>query len=184
MKNNGDRMWKVRENIIENAMKNSGRWKAMAEDEISPDLIRKSFLIPVKMKVFAWNAARELDTIMTPRDSIKYHKQMMQTSFVAMDPKTGEVKCWIGGIDFKWFKYDHVTASRQVGSTIKPLIYALAVQDAGYNPSTIIEGGPVQYGKDFRTFEGGGGTLANCLAFSKNTAAVRMTNLCCGLIKD
>jgi penicillin-binding protein 1A len=177
MKNNGDRMWKVRENIIENAMKNSGRWKAMAEDEISPDLIRKSFLIPVKMKVFAWNAARELDTIMTPRDSIKYHKQMMQTSFVAMDPKTGEVKCWIGGIDFKWFKYDHVTASRQVGSTIKPLIYALAVQDAGYNPSTIIEGGPVQYGKDFRTFEGGGGTLANCLAFSKNTAAVRMTNL-------
>ena len=177
MKNNGERMWKVRENIIENAMKNSGRWKAMSEDEISPDEIRKSFLIPVKMKVFAWNASRELDTVMTPRDSIKYHKQMMQTSFVAMDPKTGEVKCWIGGIDFKWFKYDHVTASRQVGSTIKPLIYALAVQDAGYNPSTIIEGGPVQYGKDFRTFEGGGGTLANCLAFSKNTASVRMTNL-------
>ena len=177
MKNNGDRMWKVRENIIENAMKTSGRWKAMAEDEITPEEIRKSFLIPVKMKVFAWNEARELDTVMTPRDSIKYHKQMMQTSFVAMDPKTGEVKCWVGGIDFKWFKYDHVTASRQVGSTIKPLIYALAVQDAGYTPSTIIEGGPVQYGKDFRTFEGGGGTLANCLAFSKNTASVRMTNL-------
>ena len=129
------------------------------------------------MKVFAWNEARELDTVMTPRDSIKYHKQMMQTSFVAMDPKTGEVKCWVGGIDFKWFKYDHVTASRQVGSTIKPLIYALAVQDAGYTPSTIIEGGSVQYGKDFRTFDGGGGTLANCLAFSKNTASVRMTNL-------
>jgi penicillin-binding protein 1A len=177
MKNNGDRMWKVRENIIENAMKTSGRWKSMAEDEISPEDIRKSFLIPVKMKVFAWNEARELDTVMTPRDSIKYHKQMMQTSFVAMDPKTGEVKCWVGGIDFKWFKYDHVTASRQVGSTIKPLIYALAVQDAGYTPSTIIEGGPVQYGKDFRTFEGGGGSLANCLAFSKNTASVRMTNL-------
>ena len=177
MKNNGDRMWKVRENNIENAMKTSGRWKAMAEDEITPEEIRKSFLIPVKMKVFAWNEARELDTVMTPRDSIKYHKQMMQTSFVAMDPKTGEVKCWVGGIDFKWFKYDHVTASRQVGSTIKPLIYALAVQDAGYTPSTIIEGGPVQYGKDFRTFDGGGGTLANCLAFSKNTASVRMTNL-------
>jgi penicillin-binding protein 1A len=177
LKNNGDRMWKERENIIENAMKISERWKAMAEDEIKPEDIRKSFLVPVKMKVFAWNAKRELDTVMTPRDSIKYQKQLMQTSFVAMDPKTGEIKCWVGGIDFKWFKFDHVTASRQVGSTIKPLIYALAVQDAGYTPSTIIEGGPVQYGKEMKTFDGGGGTLANCLAFSKNTASVRMTNL-------
>ena len=177
LRNNGDRMWKGRENIIENAMKKSERWKTMAEDEISPEDIKKSFLIPVKMKVFAWNTKRELDTVMTPRDSIKYHKQLMQTSFVAMDPKTGEVKCWVGGIDFKWFKYDHVTASRQVGSTIKPLIYALAVQDAGYTPSTIIAGGPVQYGKEVRTFTGGGGTLANCLAYSKNTASVRMTNL-------
>jgi penicillin-binding protein 1A len=177
LKNNADRMWKAREGIIETAMKNSERWKTMAEDEIKPEDIRKSFLVPVRMKVFAWNEKRELDTIMTPRDSIKYHKQLMQTSFVAMDPKTGEVKCWVGGIDFKWFKYDHVTASRQVGSTIKPLIYALAVQDAGYTPSTIIEGGPVQYGKEMRTFAGGGGTLANCLAFSKNTASVRMTNM-------
>ncbi len=177
LKNNGDRMWKTRENIITNAMKNSERWKAMAEEEIKPEDIRKSFLVPVKMKVFAWNAKRELDTVMTPRDSIKYHKQLMQTSFVAVDPKTGEVKCWVGGIDFKWFKYDHVTASRQVGSTIKPLIYALAVQDAGYTPSTYIDGGPVQYGKEMKTFDGGGGTLANCLAFSKNTASVRMTNM-------
>ena len=177
LKNNGDRMWKSRESIIENAMKNSERWKTMAEDDIKPEVIRKSFLVPVKMKVFAWNAKRELDTVMTPRDSIKYHKQLMQTSFVAMDPRTGEVKCWVGGIDFKWFKYDHVTASRQVGSTIKPLIYALAVQDAGYTPSTIIPGGPVQYGKEVRTFTGGGGTLANCLAYSKNTASVRMTNM-------
>lgn len=177
LKNNGDRMWKTRESIIENAMKNSERWKNMAEDEIKPEDIRKSFLVPVKMKVFAWNIKRELDTVMTPRDSIKYHKQLMQTSFVAMDPKTGEVKCWVGGIDFKWFKYDHVTASRQVGSTIKPLIYALAVQDAGYTPSTMIEGGAVKYGPEMKVFSGGGGTLANCLAFSKNTASVRMTNL-------
>lgn len=174
---NGKRMWKDRENIIENAMKISDRWKAMKEDEFSEEDIRKSFLKPVQMKVFAWNAKRETDTLMTPRDSIKYHKQLLQTSFVAMDPKTGEVKCWVGGIDFKWFKFDHVTASRQVGSTIKPLIYTLAVQDAGYTPSTIIEGGPVKYGKEMKTFNGGGGTLANCLAFSKNTASVRLTNL-------
>lgn len=177
LKNNGDRMWKSRENIIENAMKNSERWKTMAEDNVSPADIKKSFLVPVKMKVFAWNTKREADTVMTPRDSIKYHKQLMQTSFVAMDPKTGEIKCWVGGIDFKWFKYDHVTASRQVGSTIKPLIYSLAVQDAGYTPSTVIEGGAVMYGKEMRTFSGGGGTMANCLAYSKNTASIRLTNL-------
>jgi penicillin-binding protein 1A len=177
LKTNGDKMWKERENIIENAMKISERWRAMKEEDIQEEDIRKSFLKPVQMKVFAWNAKREIDTVMTPRDSIKYHKQLLQTSFVAMDPKTGEVRCWVGGIDFKWFKYDHVTASRQVGSTIKPLIYTLAVQDAGYTPSTIIEGGPVLYGKEMKTFNGGGGTLANCLAFSKNTASVRLTNL-------
>lgn len=177
LKTNSDRMWKEHENVIEAAMKTSERWRNLKEDEVKDADIKKSFLVKVKMKVFAWNAKRELDTIMTPRDSIKYHRQLLQTSFVAMDPKTGEIKCWVGGIDFKWFKYDHVTASRQVGSTIKPLIYALAVQDAGYTPSTIIEGGPVQYGKISRTFDGGGGTLANCLAYSKNTASVRMTNM-------
>ena len=177
LKNNGNRLWKDRENIIINAMKSSERWRALKEEDVKEEDIRASFLKPVKMKVFAWNAKRELDTIMTPRDSIKYHKQLLQTSFVAADPKTGEVKCWIGGIDFRWFKYDHVTASRQVGSTIKPLIYTLGVQDAGYTPSTIIEGGPVKYGNEMKTFNGGGGTLANCLAFSKNTAAVRLTNL-------
>ena len=177
LKNNSDKIWKEHENVIEAAMKSSERWKNLKEEDKKDAEIKKSFLVKVKMKVFAWNAKRELDTIMTPRDSIKYHRQLLQTSFVAMDPKTGEVKCWVGGIDFKWFKYDHVTASRQVGSTIKPLIYALAVQDAGYTPSTIIEGGPVQYGKEVRTFKGGGGTLDNCLAFSKNTASVRMTNL-------
>jgi len=94
-----------------------------------------------------------------------------------MDPKTGEVKCWVGGIDYKWFKFDHITTKRQVGSTIKPLIYSLAVQDAGYTLSTVIPGGAVQYGKEMRTFAGGGGTLANCLAFSKNTASVRIANM-------
>lgn len=177
LKENGARLWKTRENIIEAAMKMSERWKSLKEEDMKEEDIRKTFLKPVRMKVFAWNAKRELDTVMTPRDSIKYHKQLLQTSFVAMDPKTGEVKCWVGGIDFKWFKYDHVTALRQVGSTIKPLIYTLAVQDAGFTPSTVIPGGPVKYGGEMKTFRGGGGTLANCLAFSKNTASVYLTNL-------
>jgi len=177
LKSNGDRLWKERESIIEAAMKSSERWRQLKEDELKDDEIKATFLKPVKMKVFAWNAKRELDTIMTPRDSIKYHKQLLQTSFVAMDPKNGEVKCWVGGIDFKWFKYDHVTARRQVGSTIKPLIYTLAVEDAGFTPETSIPGGPVKYGGEMRTFKGGGGSLANCLAFSKNTASVYLTNI-------
>ena len=178
LKNTSDKTWKEHENVIVAAMKSSERWRNLKEEEeLTDEEIRKTFLVKVKMKVFSWNVKRELDTIMTPRDSIKYHRQLLQTSFVAMDPKSGEVKCWVGGIDFKWFKFDHVTASRQVGSTIKPLIYALAVQDAGYTPSTMIAGGPVQYGKEVRSFQGGGGTLANCLAYSKNTASVRLTNL-------
>ncbi len=177
MKTNSDRMWKGHEVTIEAAMKYTDRWKNMKEEEIKEEDIKKSFYVPVKMRVFAWNAKREKDTVMTPYDSIKYHKQLLQTSFAAMDPKSGEVKCWVGGIDYKWFKFDHVTTKRQVGSTIKPLIYSLGVQDAGYTPETIIPGGPVQYGGEMKTFKGGGGTLANCLAFSKNTASVRITNL-------
>jgi penicillin-binding protein 1A len=176
MKNNGTRMWKGHENVIEAAMKYTERWKNMKEDGVKDEDIKKTFYTPVKMKVFAWNAKREKDTVMTPFDSIRYHKQIMQTSFAAMDPKTGEVKCWVGGIDYKWFKFDHITAKRQVGSTIKPLIYSLAVQDAGYTPATEIPGGPVLYGGVMRSF-GGGGTMANCLAFSKNTASVRLTNM-------
>ncbi len=172
----GAKMWKGHENTIEAAMKFTERWKNLKDEEMKDEDIKKTFYTPVRMKVFAWNTKREKDTIMTPYDSIKYHKQILQTSFACMDPHTGEVKCWVGGIDYKWFKYDHITAKRQVGSTIKPLIYSLAVQDAGYTPQTEIPGGPVLYGGVMRNF-GGGGTMANCLAFSKNTASVRLTNM-------
>jgi penicillin-binding protein 1A len=177
LKANGAKMWKGHEATIEAAMKFTDRWKNMKDEEFKDEDIKKSFYTKVPMKVFAWNAKHEKDTVMTPYDSIRYHKELLQTSFAAMDPKSGEVKCWVGGIDYKWFKYDHVTTKRQVGSTIKPLIYSLAVQDAGYTPATEIPGGAVQYGGEMRTFSGGGGTMANCLAFSKNTASVRLTNL-------
>ena len=169
LKISGERMWKNRESTIESAMKNSERWKVMKEEEMDEKEIRASFDKPVRMKVFAWNAKHEKDTVLTPRDSIKYHKQMLQTSFAAMDPRTGEVKCWVGGIDFKWFKYDHVTARRQVGSTFKPLLYSIAVQDAGYTPQSYISGGPLTLGG--KTISGGGGTMAYCLAKSLNAAA-------------
>lgn len=164
-------LWKGKDNIVEAGMKHSERWKNLKEDEMDEEDIKKTFMVETKMKIFSWkgNDKHEKDTIMTPYDSIKYHKQLLQTSFVAMDPKTGEIKAWVGGINYKWFKYDHVTASRQVGSTFKPLLYTLAVTDAGYTPETYINGGPLTLGG--KTITGSGGTMANCLAFSKNAAA-------------
>jgi hypothetical protein len=119
----GDKLWKGHDDVILAAMKFTDRWKSMEEEGIDSSEIRKSFLVPVKMKIFSWwgNKNHEIDTVMTPFDSIKYHKQLLQTSFAAMDPRTGEIKAWVGGIDYKWFKFDHVTANRQVGSTFKPL---------------------------------------------------------------
>jgi penicillin-binding protein 1A len=172
MKNNGARIWKGHENIVEAAFKFTDRWKSMKEDGVAEEEIKKTFYKPVKMRVFAWNAKREKDTIMTPFDSIKYHKQILQTNFAAMDPHTGEVKCWVGGIDYKWFKYDHVTQLRQVGSTIKPYLYTLAVDEAGYTPETVIPGGSLTLGG--KTITGGAGTVAYCLAHSKNVAAWRL----------
>lgn len=136
--------WKGHENIIEAAMKQSDRWQNMADDGLSEKEIRASFYQKVHMKVFAWNARREKDTIMTPYDSILYHKQMMQSSFMVMDPVTGEVKAWVGGISFKTYKYDHVNlkTKRQVGSTIKPLLYCQAIEERGFGPETICENQP------------------------------------------
>jgi penicillin-binding protein 1A len=172
MKNNGARMWKGNEKIVEDAFKYTERWKSMKEEEIDEEEIKKTFYIPVKMKVFAWNKKREKDTVMTPYDSIKYHKQILQTNFVAMDPRSGDVKCWVGGIDFKWFKFDHVTQMRQVGSTFKPFIYTLAIDEAGYTPETVIPGGCLTLGG--KAICGGAGTVAYCLAHSKNIAAWRL----------
>ncbi len=165
----GKDVWKKHQDILMRAMKESERWKQMKEDEIDEAEIKKSFYVPVRMKVFAWNKDRQKDTVLTPMDSIKYLKQMMQTSFAAMDPVTGEVKAWVGGIDFNWFKFDHVTTKRQVGSTFKPLLYALALIDAGLTPDSYIGGRTITLAN--KTISGAGGTMAYCLAKSLNAAA-------------
>jgi penicillin-binding protein 1A len=167
----GDKIWEGHDEVIRAAMKFTDRWKDMQDEGIDTATIYKSFMKPVPMKIFSWWGEKnhEMDTVMTPYDSIKYHKQLLQTSFAAMDPRTGEIKAWVGGINFKWFKYDHVTASRQVGSTFKPLLYTLGVTDAGYNPQTYISGGPLTLGG--KTISTAGGTMAYCLAKSLNGAA-------------
>lgn len=167
--------WKGREKLLEKAAKESDRWKNLAEDGLSDKEIRASFDTKVPMKVFAWNSRREKDTVMTPMDSIKYHLQMEQASFMAMDPVTGEVKAWVGGINYKTYKNDHVNlkTKRQVGSTIKPFLYTQAMEERGFTPDTDCENA-AQYFEGYgwvpsgRKAGGGTMTMANGLAFSKN----------------
>lgn len=129
------------ERIIKRAMKSSERWRVMKEDGKSEAEILKSFDVKTKMKVFTWKG--EKDTIMTPRDSIRYYKHFLQTGMMAMEPQTGYVKAWVGGINYKYFQYDHVgQGARQVGSTFKPFVYATAMEQLGMSPCDSIIDGP------------------------------------------
>lgn len=96
--------------------------------------ITREMNTPVEMMVFDYNAAGEKKVVMTPLDSIKYHRRFMQTGILAIDPKTGEVKAWVGGINNKYFQFDHIGSSRQVGSTFKPFVYATAITLQGISP--------------------------------------------------
>ncbi|MDX1939856.1 MAG: transglycosylase domain-containing protein [Saprospiraceae bacterium] len=93
-----------------------------------------AFKTPVEMTVFAYNEKMETDTVMSPLDSIKYHRMFLQTGSMAVDPMTGYVKMWIGGINHKYFQFDHININRQVGSTFKPFIYATAIAMQGLSP--------------------------------------------------
>ena len=174
-------VWKTKDGkaILERAMKNSERWRSLSDDGVKEAEIRKSFNVKVPMKVFAWNNKREKDTTMTPMDSIKYHKQMLQASFLLTDPLTGEVKAWVGGIDFKTYKFDHVNynTKRQVGSTFKPLLYTLAIMN-GYTPETPVPVDPVDLGGKLIGDKKYSGTrpLNYCLAASINPAAANLMN--------
>lgn len=170
-------LWKGKEKILERAMKESERWRNMEEDGFSDKEIRASFDVKTPMKVFAWNAKREKDTVMTPMDSIKYHRQMEQASFMAMDPVTGEVLAWVGGINFKTYKFDHVNlkTKRQVGSTIKPFLYTQAMEERGFTPETECENTAQNFGGGAwvpasKRCPGGSISMANALAYSKNCA--------------
>jgi penicillin-binding protein 1A len=128
--------WKVKpdeiEGIMKSAMRASERYHNMKEAGASDTEIETAFHTPVDMRVFHWSGDR--DTTLTPWDSIRYYKSFLQTGFMSMEPQTGFVKAWVGGINYRHFKYDHVKESkRQVGSTFKPFVYALAIQE-GWSP--------------------------------------------------
>jgi penicillin-binding protein 1A len=137
-------LWKKHQKTLMNAMRSSQRFRDMKAEGLSDMQIMTSFNSKTKMKVFSWNAKREKDTTITPMDSIKYMKGFMQTGFLCMDPATGEIKAWVGGINHKYFQFDHCNYNtrRQVGSTMKPLLYCLAV-DNGYSPCMTISAAKV-----------------------------------------
>jgi penicillin-binding protein 1A len=132
------------EEIIQRTIKTTDRYRSLMRRRMPEDSIMLAFNTPVKMKIFSWKGER--DTVMTPLDSIRYYKYIMRSSFMVEDPHTGYVKAYVGGPDFRYFKYDAITEQkRQVGSTIKPFLYTLAMQD-GYSPCYEVEDIP-------RTFE-------------------------------
>jgi penicillin-binding protein 1A len=129
--------------ITNMSIRRSERYRVLNKEGLSWDEIVKSFKTKTEMRVFSYRG--DIDTIMTPLDSIKYYKHFLHCGFMAMDPRTGEVKAYVGGINYKHFKYDAVgSGKRQVGSTFKPFLYTLAMQE-GYTPCYQVPNVPVTF---------------------------------------
>ncbi len=122
--------------IMDRAIKNSSRWRAMKSQGKSEEEIRASFNKPTEMTVFDWNAPTlEKDTVMTPLDSIRYYKTFLRAAMMSMEPQTGHVKAWVGGLNYRHFQYDNVIqGARQAGSTFKPFVYAAAIDQLRRSP--------------------------------------------------
>ena len=161
------------DDIMLAAMKRTGRYKQLAAEGVSEDSIMMDFKTPTKTTIFTWEGEKE--TEMSPYDSIRYHKQIAQAGLMSMEPATGDIKAWVGGIDWKHFQYDHVKqGKRQVGSTFKPFVYATAIMNLGMTPCSTVSN--ATYTKGDWVVEGKGGnlTLRDALAHSKNPVAVRL----------
>jgi len=121
--------------IYKRARKRSERYRRMKKNGYSDQQIDSAFNASTDMRVFSWNDQREVDTIMSPNDSIKYYKTILRSGLLSIEPQTGHIKAWVGGINHKYFKYDHVDqGKRQVGSTFKPFVYATAINQLRLSP--------------------------------------------------
>lgn len=116
------------EEVLDRSIRQSERYRVLSKQGMSFKEIRKTFDQPLEMQVFTWSGIR--DTVMTPLDSIKHYKSFFRSGFMVMQPQTGYIKAYVGGPDYRYFMYDMVSAGkRQVGSTIKPILYTLAMQE-------------------------------------------------------
>lgn len=173
-------VWNKQKPLLERAMKTSDRYRDLKEGGATDEQILAEFRKPVKMKVFSWKGVgHQKDTTMSPLDSIKYTRMFLQSGFMVMQPETGEVKAWVGGIDHNYYQYDHVNtrATRQVGSTIKPLLYCLAV-DNGISPCGSVSTAPQSFPGFMKGAYNAGGAkygsmpMKRALALSVNNAAL------------
>lgn len=166
--------------LLNSAMKQTQRYRTLKRQGVSEDSINTVFNTPIPLEVFSWNGP--IDTVMSPLDSIRWMKSIYQVGMMSIDPQTGAIKTWVGGVDYRYFKYDHVNQGRrQVGSTFKPFVYATAIEQKHYSPCmlvpnvlTCIEKG--QFGlmedwcpKNSGDEYGGVVTLKHGLAHSMNT---------------
>jgi penicillin-binding protein 1A len=119
--------------IMESSKRRSDRFRSLRQAGVPSDSIDIVFSTPVPMKIFSWKG--EIDTLLSPMDSIRYYKFFLRSGLMSMEPQTGYVRAYVGGIDYKHFQYDQVTMGRrQVGSTFKPFVYTLAMQEGDYSP--------------------------------------------------
>ncbi|RYH76149.1 penicillin-binding protein [Flavobacteriaceae bacterium 144Ye] len=172
--------------LMKRSMRQSERWRHMKYDLKKSDKeIIESFDKPTQMEVFSWKG--EIDTIMKPIDSMRYYKSFLHTGMMSMDPQTGHVKAWVGGVNYKHFQYDHVKqGKRQVGSTFKPFVYATAIDQLHLSPCDTLPNTQItieanKYGnpepwtaKNSDGKYGGFKTLKNALANSTNTITARL----------
>ena len=171
--------------IMKRAMRRSERWRKAKLSGKTNDEIEELFFEPKNMTVFSWDG--DIDTLMTPMDSIRYYKHFLRTGMMSMNPKNGHVKAWVGGINYRNFQYDHVMLSkRQIGSTFKPFLYATAIDQLKLSPCDMLPDlihciEPYKYGNpepwcptNSSDKYGGVRTLSNALANSKNTISAQL----------
>ncbi len=173
--------------IINSAMRRSERWRKMKASGAKEKEIRASFDKKIAMKIFTWKGTGVIDTIMTPKDSIRYYKHFLRAGFLSIEPQSGHIKAWVGGVNYKHFQYDAVKQQkRQVGSTFKPFVYATAINQLGKSPcdtypNTLFTIPKEKYGmnedwtpKNAGNSYGGEKTLKEALAQSINVITARL----------
>jgi penicillin-binding protein 1A len=176
-------------NFLEDAAKKTDTYKMLiAKYGEGADSVKIVMNTPVRMKVFSWEG--EKDTIFSPMDSLRYYKHFLHAGFMAMDPNTGEIKAWVGGINYKYFKYDHVKqGKRQPGSAFKPFVYTAAI-DKGYSPCYLLPDVPITFTYEEKgetktwapknsdwIFTGDSLTLRKAMARSVNSIAARLVKM-------
>lgn len=165
--------------LLEQSKKASNRYYRLKKRGVAPAEIDSIFLDTVRMSVFAWDGKDfEQDTLMTPLDSIKHYLTLLRTGFLAAEPQTGKVLSWVGGINFKHFKYDHINSKRQVGSIFKPIVYATALEQ-DISPCRQFENELVKYANDYEPKNsngqyGGLYSMRGALSKSVNVVAVAL----------